>query len=273
MAPGSYKLAATSPTSLVFGNPDLLELIFENLSQSKMFLLWAAMTSRSKTEPAFNILWREIASLWPLFRILPMLLKDDNGNYVSPMKSLLCNRSNQVRVEIDGCCSRWTHQPRAVLCSSHSISLFLFRKNRSILETSYKPSNELHRENQQTRSFLPTPQTFHSRRDVHYSVPDICPKPRVNHALHTYRATWNNFCLPSDYSCRSGGLDNFQPQGKIFWQHIQRPAPFSPSATAFHQLGRHYHPHEFPEAHRIVHDFSTVIEHISLRLPIFARPW
>jgi len=105
MAPGSYELAATSPTSLVFGNPDLLELIFENLSQSKLFLLWAAMTSRSTTEPAFNILWREMASLWPLFRILPILLKDNNGNYVSPMKSLLCNRS-KVRVEIDGCCSR-----------------------------------------------------------------------------------------------------------------------------------------------------------------------
>ena len=105
----SYKLAATSapPSSLVFGNPDLLELIFENLSSSsKRFLFWAAMTSRATTEPAFNILWREMTSIWPLFRILPMLLKDDNGNYVSPMKSLLCNRSNQVRVEIDGCCSR-----------------------------------------------------------------------------------------------------------------------------------------------------------------------
>ena len=83
----SYELPATPsdpPSSLVFGNSDLLELIFENLSSSsKRFLFWAAMTSRTTAEPAFNILWREMTSLWPLFRILPTLVKDEKGNYVS----------------------------------------------------------------------------------------------------------------------------------------------------------------------------------------------
>ena len=91
MAPGpSYGTLAGNadpPSSLVFGNSDLLELIFENLSSSsKRFLFRAAMISRTTAEPAFNVLWREMTSLWPLFRILPTLVKDEKGNYVSSYK-------------------------------------------------------------------------------------------------------------------------------------------------------------------------------------------
>jgi hypothetical protein len=75
------------PRSQVLRNFDLLELIFEHFgspsegvllsssqgyigSRTKQALLWACLTTRSFVQPATNILWRHMWSIWPLFHLL-----------------------------------------------------------------------------------------------------------------------------------------------------------------------------------------------------------
>ncbi|TFK31194.1 hypothetical protein BDQ12DRAFT_246870 [Crucibulum laeve] len=71
---------------------EALELIFEHLGPfsntdsanrtlSRQYLLWAVQTCRTWSEPALNVLWRELDSLYPLLLLIPSL-KLVKGTYV-----------------------------------------------------------------------------------------------------------------------------------------------------------------------------------------------
>jgi hypothetical protein len=88
--------------SLVLGNPDLLERIFEHLDQAanvvlpshrygyfpqikKRDLFSVSLTSRTFSTPAIRVLWRHMDTLWPLFQLLPTLQmqEPEDVNFVS----------------------------------------------------------------------------------------------------------------------------------------------------------------------------------------------
>jgi hypothetical protein len=68
---------------MVLHNPELLERILEYLSGCKTTLVSASLTAMAFSEPAFNVLWYEIYSLWPLFRIIPTFERGPDKRYVS----------------------------------------------------------------------------------------------------------------------------------------------------------------------------------------------
>lgn len=68
--------------SLVLDNPDLLEYIFSNHIRRRD-LLSAGLTSKTFWEPAVTQLWHNMESIWPLFRVLPVLGKRKDGEHVS----------------------------------------------------------------------------------------------------------------------------------------------------------------------------------------------
>ena len=66
------------PSSLVLHNRDLLDTIFEFFEcNERQELLWASLTSKAFLEPALNALWREMSSVFPIFRLLPTFNKDN----------------------------------------------------------------------------------------------------------------------------------------------------------------------------------------------------
>jgi hypothetical protein len=69
--------------AMVLQNPELLETILKYLSECKQTLISASLTAKSFSEPAFNVLWYEMHSIWPLFCILPTFERAMNGKYVS----------------------------------------------------------------------------------------------------------------------------------------------------------------------------------------------
>ena len=95
----STLMAYRHPQSLVLNNLDLLEQIFDYLSNNlksrcyrypaqidpeiRRDLLSAALTSKSFLEPAITLLWRNMESIWPLFLILPVLKKGRDRKCVS----------------------------------------------------------------------------------------------------------------------------------------------------------------------------------------------
>jgi len=68
---------------IVLHNLELLEGILQYLSGCKKSLVSASLTAKAFSEPAFNVLWYEIESIGPLFRILPTFERGTNGKYVS----------------------------------------------------------------------------------------------------------------------------------------------------------------------------------------------
>ena len=68
---------------MVLHNPELLERILQYLSGCKTSLMSASLTAKAFSEPALNVLWYELYSLWPLFRILPTFERGTDGKYVS----------------------------------------------------------------------------------------------------------------------------------------------------------------------------------------------
>lgn len=67
---------------MVFGNLDIMEIIFTALSigaysfcSNKKFLLWAALTSKDFCYPAMNVLWRSLNSLSPILNLIPNPIK------------------------------------------------------------------------------------------------------------------------------------------------------------------------------------------------------
>jgi len=74
---------------MVLHNLELLERILQYLSKSKQTLVSASLTAKAFSEPAFNVLWYEMSSIWPLFRILPAFERAWNGKYVSLYLKLL----------------------------------------------------------------------------------------------------------------------------------------------------------------------------------------
>jgi hypothetical protein len=81
----------TSPTQTALTNPDLLELILENLSiehvwelssedvvSRRRVLASAALTSKAFLEPSLDRLWRSLDKLFPLFRLLKAFYRSDS---------------------------------------------------------------------------------------------------------------------------------------------------------------------------------------------------
>ena len=67
---------------MVLHNPELLEQILQYLSEYQTTLVSASLTAKAFSVPAFNVLWYEMHSLWPLFRILPTFERGTDGKYV-----------------------------------------------------------------------------------------------------------------------------------------------------------------------------------------------
>jgi len=89
------KAKAEQSRSLVLGNPDLLERIFEHLDQAsdivlpsdfrqiqKKDLLSLSLTSRTFSTPAIRVLWRRMETLRPLFLLLPTLQMEEDGDSI-----------------------------------------------------------------------------------------------------------------------------------------------------------------------------------------------
>ena len=74
----------------VLYNLELLESILQYHSGCKKTLFSASLTAKAFSEPAFNVLWYRMTSIWPLFRVLPTFERDTNGKYVSPGFLLFC---------------------------------------------------------------------------------------------------------------------------------------------------------------------------------------
>ncbi|XP_006455069.1 hypothetical protein AGABI2DRAFT_209334 [Agaricus bisporus var. bisporus H97] len=80
-----------NPTHAVLTNPDILELILENLSVDRVWeleseevvlrrsvLASTALTCRTFMEPALDRLWRSLDKLFPLFKLLPAFYRSDS---------------------------------------------------------------------------------------------------------------------------------------------------------------------------------------------------
>jgi hypothetical protein len=80
-----------NPTHAVLTNPDILELILENLSVDRVWelgredvvmrrsvLASAALTCRTFLEPALDRLWKSLDKLFPLFKLLPAFYRSDS---------------------------------------------------------------------------------------------------------------------------------------------------------------------------------------------------
>jgi len=76
-------LEGLQSTKMVLHNLELLERIFQYLSGFKKSLVSASLTTKTFSEPAFNVLWYEIESILPLCRVLPTFEKRMDGKYVS----------------------------------------------------------------------------------------------------------------------------------------------------------------------------------------------
>ena len=57
---------------MVLHNPELLERILQYLSEYQTTLVSASLAAKTFSKPALNVLWNEMHSLWPLFRIIPI---------------------------------------------------------------------------------------------------------------------------------------------------------------------------------------------------------
>lgn len=68
---------------MVLQNLELLERILQYLSGRKRTLVSASLTAKIFSEPAFNLLWYKMKSIWPLFHVLPTFERGANGKYVS----------------------------------------------------------------------------------------------------------------------------------------------------------------------------------------------
>lgn len=82
---------AENPAPAVLTNPDILELILENLCMDRVWeyqadevvirrrvLAAAALTCRAWMEPALDRLWRSLDKLFPLFKLLPAFYRSDS---------------------------------------------------------------------------------------------------------------------------------------------------------------------------------------------------
>jgi hypothetical protein len=87
--------------TVVLHNPEVLERILQYLSGSKQTLVSASLTAKAFSEPAFNVLWYEIDTIWPLFHIIPTFKRTVNGKYVSLHLMLLVVSERSSRCSRD----------------------------------------------------------------------------------------------------------------------------------------------------------------------------
>ncbi|KAF9442723.1 hypothetical protein P691DRAFT_680885 [Macrolepiota fuliginosa MF-IS2] len=86
----SLAISRENAATAVLTNPDILELILEDLAvgyvwevvpeavvESRRVLAAAALTCRAWMEPALDRLWRSLDKLFPLFRLLPAFYRSD----------------------------------------------------------------------------------------------------------------------------------------------------------------------------------------------------
>ena len=87
-------MTGSQSVRMVLHNLELLERILQYLNGCKKTLISASLTAKAFSEPAFNVLWYEMPSVWPLFLILPTFEKGTNGKYVSHCLMLLMLSEN-----------------------------------------------------------------------------------------------------------------------------------------------------------------------------------
>ena len=77
------------PSSLVLGNCDLLDIIFDFFfSYQQQELLAASLTCKAFLEPALDALWNEVEDIMPLCCLVPSFDKDTYVSKVINIKLL-----------------------------------------------------------------------------------------------------------------------------------------------------------------------------------------